>query len=186
MPRTPIQFQQMKDERKLSILENALPLFALNGKDGVSIDMICQRSKCSHGLIYHYFKNTEQIYQELLTSSTYKSLYESLVSISVEENTYSVFEKLTKQLQDLIKESRFAVCFALIIVSDDGKKSLYSSLLKLISKGQKEGVVTGGNPVDILDTYFLVFKGLYQSVLNQKHPKIRVPSIDNILKIIKR
>ena len=186
MPRTPIQFQQMKDERKLSILENALPLFALNGKDGVSIDMICQRAKCSHGLIYHYFKNTKQVYQELLTSSTYQSLIESLNSFNAESDVNLTFEKLTKQLQDVVKESRFAVCFALIIISDDGKKSLYSNLLKLVSKGQKEGVVTGGNPVDILDTYFLVFKGLYQSILNQKHPKIRVPSIDNILKIIRR
>lgn len=186
MPRTPIQFQQMKDERKLSILENALPLFALNGKDGVSIDMICQKAKCSHGLIYHYFKNTDQVYQELLTSNTYQSLFESLNSFNAESDTYSTFEKLTKQLQNIAKDSRFAVCFALLIISDDGKKSFYSNLLKLVSKGQKEGVVTGGNPVDILDTYFLVFKGLYQSILNQKHPKIRVPSIDNILKIIRR
>ena len=67
----------MKDERKLSILESALPLFAIHGKD-ISIDMICQKAKCSHGLAYHYFKNVDQIYNELLSSETYKSLYSSL------------------------------------------------------------------------------------------------------------
>lgn len=186
MPRTPIQFQQMKDERKLSILENALPLFALNGKDGVSIDMICQKAKCSHGLIYHYFKNVDQVYQELLTSDTYKNINESLNGFEAEDDAYSHFEKLTKKLQNVVKESRIAVCFALIIISDDGKKSLHSDLLKIISQGQEDGLITGGNPTDIVDTYFLVFKGLYQSLLNQKHPNVRVPSIDNILKIIKR
>ena len=186
MPRTPLQFQQMKDERKLSILENALPLFAVRGKDNVSIDMICQKAKCSHGLIYHYFKNVDQIYQELLTSSTYKNMAEALNKIDVENDSYSQFERLTKKLQEIAKDSRFAVCFALIIISDDSKKSLYSNLLKLVSKGQKEGTITGGNPTDIIDTYFLVFKGLYQSILNQKHSVIRVPSIDNILNIIRR
>lgn len=186
MPRTPLQFQQMKDERKLSILESALPLFAIYGKNDVSIDMICQKAKCSHGLAYHYFKNVDQIYNELLSSETYKSLLKSLDSFNNEKDIYSQIVELTDKLLKLTKESRFAIAFALILISDSSKKSFYSNVVKLISDGQKEGLITGGKPVDIVDTYFLVFKGLYQSILNQKHSEIRVPSIDNILKIVRR
>ena len=186
MPRTPLQFQQMKDERKLSILESALPLFAIYGKNDVSIDMICQKAKCSHGLAYHYFKNVDQIYAELLSSETYKTLLKSLDVFDYENDIYSQVVELTKKLMEIVKESRFTVAFALILISDNSKKSFYSDVVKLTSEGQKDGSVTGGKPVDIVDTYFLVFKGLYQSVLNQKHSEIRVPSIDNILKIIRR
>ncbi len=186
MPRTPLQFQQMKDERRLSILESALPLFAIYGKNDVSIDMICQKAKCSHGLAYHYFKNVDQIYTELTSSGNYKNIKETLDCFNYDNDAYSQIYELTKKLIQITKEPRFTVAFALIVILEDSKKSFYSNLTKLVQVGQKEGVVTAGKVVDIVDTYLLVFKGLYQSILNQKHSVIRVPSIDNILKIILR
>lgn len=185
MPRTPLQFQQMKDERKLSILESALPLFAIHGKD-ITIDMICQKAKCSHGLAYHYFKNVDQIYDELLSSDTYKSVLSRVDIFDENSDAYSQIIKISKTLVDFVKEPRFVVAFAQIIVSDENKNSFYSRFVKLVSKGQKEGCVTGGNPTDIVGTFFCTLKGLYLSVLNQKHPDIKVPSIDNILRIIVR
>ena len=186
MPRTQLQFQQMKDERKLSILESSLPLFAIHTVDTVSIDMICQKAKCSHGLAYHYFKNVEQIYDELLKSKTYKNLFSSLNVIDLNKEAYPQIEELVKKLISIIKQSKTEVAFALIIVNDESKKSLYSSFVKLVDAGQKEGSVTAGKPEDIVSTFYLLIKGLYQTILNQKHPAIRVPSIDNILKIFKR
>lgn len=185
MPRTPLQFQQMKDERKLSILESALPLFAIHGKD-VSIDMICQKAKCSHGLAYHYFKNSDQIYNELLTSNTYKDLFNGLITLDTSLDVYSQIERLVKKLVGLASESKTVVSFALIIVSQEDKKSLYSLFTKIVAQGQKEGTVTGGNPSDIVSTFFFFLKGMYQEILNQKHPTSRVPSIDNILQIFER
>ena len=108
MPRTPLQFQQMKDERKLSILESALPLFATNGKDSVSIDMICQKAKCSHGLAYHYFKNSEQIYSELLSSSTYKDLFSKLNVFDLSKEDMDILNK-AKPLADYGKDSSFPI-----------------------------------------------------------------------------
>ena len=185
MPRTPLQFQQMKDERKLSILESALPLFAIHGKD-VSIDMICLKAKCSHGLAYHYFKNSEQIYNERLTSETYKNLFNELTNVDLSTDAYSQIGKLVKKLVGLTSESKMIVAFALIIISQEDKKSLYSLFTKLVAQGQKEGTVTGGNPTDIVSACFLLQKGLYQTILNQKHPTSRVPSLDNILQIFER
>lgn len=186
MPRTPLQFQQMKDERKLSILESALPLFATNGKDGVSIDMICQKAKCSHGLAYHYFKNSEQIYFELLSSSTYKDLFSKLNVFDLSKEAYPQLVELVSKLVGLVNESKTILSFVLIILADDNKNSLRSNVTKLISQGQKEGTITGGVPRDIASTLFFFLKGLFLSRLNEKHPSDKVPSVDNIIKIFKR
>lgn len=186
MPRTPLQFQQMKDERKLSILESALPLFAINGKDGVSIDMICQKAKCSHGLAYHYFKNSDQIYSELLSSNTYKNLFSNLNLFDLSKDSYFQLVALTNKLVELVNESKTILAFGLVILSSEDKGSLRSNVTKLISQGQKEGTITGGTPSDITNTLFLFFKGLLLSRLNEKHPSDKVPSVDNIVKIFKR
>ena len=69
MPRTREQFSEMKDERRAAILNAALPLFSLGQK--VTIDMIADKAKCSHGIVYHYYTNTNQILEKLLKSSTY-------------------------------------------------------------------------------------------------------------------
>lgn len=186
MPRTPLQFQQMKDERKLSILESALPLFAINGKDGVSVDMICQKAKCSHGLAYHYFKNSDQIYSELLSSNTYKNLFSNLNLFDLSKDSYFQLVALTNKLVELVNESKTILAFGLIILSSEDKGSLRISVTKLISQGQKEGTITGGTPSDITNTLFLFFKGLFLSRLNEKHPRDKAPSVDNIIKIFKR
>ena len=185
MPRTPIQFQQMKDERKLSILESALPLFAIYGSNDVSIDMICQKAKCSHGLFYHYFKNCEQIYKELLTSDSYKNIKNELLNLDENANEFSQVLSIAKKLLNIIKEPRFTVCFANIIISEADKNSLYYKLTKLVESGQKKRLITGGKPVDIVETFLFTIKGIYFSLLTKKHSDIRVPSIDNILNIFK-
>ena len=185
MPRTPLQFQQMKDERKLSILESALPLFAVHGTN-IPIDMICQKAKCSHGLAYHYFKNVDQIYSELLRSETYKNLFSDLNNFSLEKEAYPQIVEVVKKFLNIVNESKTVISFALIIASDTDKKSFATNLAKLVANGQKEGTVTGGNPSDIVGTFILLIKGLYQTLLNQKHPDIKVPSIDNILQIFER
>ena len=186
MPRTPLQFKQMKDERKLSLLESALPLFAIHGKDGVSIDMICQKAKCSHGLVYHYFKNVSQVFDELLKSQTYQVLNDDLCNINPNDDAYTQIVSKVEKLLQVVDESNIIISFALIIISDESKKSFYSVFSKLVLQGQKEKTITGGKPEDIVSVFFLSLKGLYQSLLNQKHPNVRVPSIDNILNIFKR
>ena len=72
MPRTREQFSEMKEERRTAILNAALPLFSLGKK--VTIDMIAEKAKCSHGIVYHYYKNTDQVLEKLLKSPTYVEL----------------------------------------------------------------------------------------------------------------
>ena len=186
MPRTPIQYQLMKDERKLSILESALPLFAVHGKDSVSIDMICKRALCSHGLFYHYFKNSEQIYNELLKSDNYISIYDNLVSFDDNKDAFSQLVETSKKLLSYVSGDKTVLSFLLLVISDTNRKSFSEGITKLISRGQKEGSVTGGHPSDIASVYIIFFNGLLLTYLNEKHPVIKMPSIDNVIQIFER
>lgn len=183
VPRTALQFKRMKDERKLSILEASLPLFSLD-KDKVSVDLISQKAKCSHGLVYHYFKNTDAIYEELLTSETYLSLKGSLFVDDKGKYAFEVITQIMKVLFDL--DSIQDIAFANILISETGKKSLLEKLTSLVSRGQKEGEVTGGNPKDIVLCAFYLLKGMYLSYLTQKKPKVEKPSFDNVMKVFKK
>lgn len=186
MPRRPEQFEQIKDERRASILKHALPLFALRPAKDISIDLIAQAAKCSHGHVYHYFKNTEQILLEFKSSETYKDILLELTSFDSKVDTYSQITNIVKSFLSIAGENKNIIAYTLVIISDESKQSFYAHFLKLIEKGQNERVVTGGNPKDIEDCFVLLIKGLYQSILNQKHPNVRVPSIDNVLNIFKR
>lgn len=186
MPRTPIQYEQMKDERKLSILESALFLFAQNGYENVPMDSVCQRAKCSHGLVYHYFKNTRQILDELLKSDTYQNVLKSLQNFDNSQEIYSRIEGCVKTFLNLLKTSKTEICFALIILDNKEKKSLYDNLVKLVAAGQKERTIAAGQPSDIVDTFYFFIKGVYLTYLSKRRPNVKAPSLDNIMQIFKR
>lgn len=183
MPRTPLQFQQMKDERKLSILEAALPLFALD-RNKVSVDKICTIAKCSHGLVYHYFKDTDEVFAELLKCDFYKDIKEKLSiktkdKYAIESISYfvDVFVEIAKS------KSNEKIAFASIVLGDIDKDSFKNVLCDLVKRGQKEGDVTGGDASDIAYCFINLMQGIYLQVLTQKHPKVFVPSKDNIMQL---
>lgn len=184
MPRTREQFSEMKDERLNSILSAALPLFSLNGKK-VSIDAISNKAKCSHGIVYHYFKNSDEIYEKLLKSSTYVELYNRLFGV-LEGSSYEKIEEIISVLLD-VSEAKFEnVCYLNIIIKNEDKNSLFSVLSKLVKEGQNSGKIIAGEPAEVVNTLFFVFKGIYLSFLQEKHPAIKVPSLENVMQLIRK
>lgn len=65
-PRTPEQFEQIRQERIHQILDAALHVFAEGGYHGASIASIAKRAKISKGLIYNYFESKEEILRTLI------------------------------------------------------------------------------------------------------------------------
>ena len=175
MPRTPLQFKRMKDERKLSILEASLPLFALYG-DKVSVDMISSAAKCSHGLVYHYFKNTDEIYLELLNSLTYQNLKEKVFINFKGMYAFEALKHITITLVNEIKSSDQNVAFIILMINDSSKESLFNIVTSLVKRGQKENDVTGGETKDIANAFLFIFKGMGLQYLLNKHNKI--PDLD--------
>jgi len=183
MPRTREQFKEMKDERKSSILNAALILFSTSEK--VSIDSICEKAKCSHGIIYHYFPNVNRIHDSILLMPTYKELRTKLF----EENEGSSYDKIEHILSICLSVSikdKEITAFLNILIKDREKESLHSVLSKFIKDGQAAGSIIGGDPVQIVDSIFLLLKGLYLSLLLEKHPDIKVPSLETVMQLIRK
>lgn len=183
MPRTREQFSEMKDERRNSILKAALPLFSLGQK--VSIDAICEKAKCSHGIVYHYFRNTDQILEKLLKSSTYVELQNKLFT-EPSGSSYEKIEQIVTVLLDVSAKKMENVCYLNMIIRDKEKGSLYSSLTKLVKDGQTAGSIVGGEPLELVDSIYLLLKGLYLSFLLEKHPDVKVPSVETVMQLLRK
>ena len=183
MPRTREQFSEMKDGRKASILDAALPLFATSEK--VSIDAICEKAKCSHGIVYHYFRNTQQILDTLLKAQTYVELKQKLFVFDG-GSSYEKIEQVVSVLLDVSLKKIDVVSYLNMLIKERGKDSLYNLLSKLIRDGQIAGAIIGGEPSELVDSVFLLLKGLYLSLLLEKHPNIKVPSSETVMQLLRK
>ena len=183
MPRTREQFSEMKDERRNSILAAALPLFSLNKK--VSIDMICEKARCSHGIVYHYFRNTDQILEKLLKNPTFLDLQEKLFNPE-DGSTYEQIEQILTILLDVSQSKFETVCYLNMLIKSTEKNSLRSLLTKLVKNGQAAGTIIGGEPSQLVESVMLLLKGLYLTFLLEKHPDVKVPSVETIMQLLRK
>lgn len=183
MPRTREQFSEMKDERKASLLDAALPIFATSEK--VSIDAICEKAKCSHGIVYHYFKNTQQILETLLKSSTNVELRKKLFVFDG-GSSYEKIQQIVSVLLDVSSKKLNIVSYLNMLIKERSKDSLYNLLSKLIRDGQAAGTIIGGEPNELTDSVFLLMKGLYLSFLLEKHPDVKVPSLETVMQLLRK
>ena len=183
MPRTREQFSEMKEDRRNSILAAALPLFSLNNK--VSIDMICEKAKCSHGIVYHYFKNTDQILEKLLKNPTFLDLQAKLNGVKG-GSSYEKIEEILSILLDVSQTKFDTVCYLNMIIKNNEKNSLRASLTKLIKDGQAAGSIIGGEPSQLVESVFLLLKGLYLTFLLEKHPDVKVPSVETVMQLLRK
>ena len=183
MPRTREQFNEMKDDRKSSILKAALPLISLNSK--VSIDAICEKAKCSHGIIYHYYRNSEQVLQTLLKSNTYLELKANLFN-DREGSSYEKIEDIMGILLDVSLKQFENVCYLNMIIKDREKGSLFAYLVKLVKEAQISGLVVAGDPAQLVESVFFLLKGLYLTFLLEKHPVVRVPSVETVMQLLRK
>ena len=183
MPRTREQFIEMKDERRSSILRAALLLFSLNKK--VPINAISEKAKCSHGIVYHYYKNTDQILEALLKSPTYVDLRNKLF-FPDDGSSYEKLEQIISILID-VSESKFEnVCYLNMIIKERDKGSLFMQLTKIVREAQISGSVVAGDPSELVNSLFLLLKGLYLSFLLEKHPDVKVPSLETVMQLLRK
>ena len=182
MPRTREQFQAMKAEREAVILKTALPLFSLGQK--VTVDLIVEKAKCSHGIFYHYFKNTDQIYEKLLKKPLYLELKQKLFNI--EGSSYEKISQIISVLLEVSNEKIENVCYLNMIIKENDKTSLRTSLTKLIRDGQISGTIIGGDPSQLVDSVFFLLKGIYLTFLLEKHPDIKVPSVETVMQLLRK
>ena len=186
MPRTPLQFKAMKEERQLAILEAALPLFAMNGVKGVSVDAIANKAKCSHGLIYHYYKNSQEIFDALLKSENYKSMYEKIFKNRKEMFDIDAFMDIISTLWDFLYLDTQSLCFLLIIINEEGSKSIETVLKNLVRRCQNQDVINGGDPSQLVEAFLNEIRGvIYPRLIDKKYNK-PIPDFEIVFELFRK
>ena len=75
-PRTFKQYEEIRENKRATILDSALHLFAQNGYHGTSISEIAKDAKISKGLLYNYFESKEELLKEIVLHG-FKDLMQS-------------------------------------------------------------------------------------------------------------
>lgn len=69
MPRTPKQFEKIRESRREQIIHTALGLFSKEGYGHVSIASLAKHAGISKGLMYNYFESKEDLLKEVIEFS---------------------------------------------------------------------------------------------------------------------
>jgi len=77
MPRTEVQFEVIREQKIILIMQTALELFANEGFYPTSISKIAQKAGISKGLMYNYFESKEELILAIIGNGINK-LTESL------------------------------------------------------------------------------------------------------------
>lgn len=129
MPRTAEQYAIIRSERRETILNAALHVFAKEGYHSASISKVSKYAKISKGLLYNYFESKEQILKILIESvlddemKTIESILEKPISedsfIRISNETVKTLKKQPKrwklyfnmvtqtEVQEIMKEEYF-------------------------------------------------------------------------------
>ncbi len=69
-PRTPQQYEEIREEKRALIMNVALEHFAKDGYHNTTISQIARHAGISKGLLYNYFKGKEELLSEIINRST--------------------------------------------------------------------------------------------------------------------
>lgn len=185
--------EEQKDKRRNEILEVALDLFIKKGYSSTKIVDIAKEVGMSTGLLFHYFKSKENLYEELI-----KGALDGPSSIMDDRGLkpLTYFEVITKQLFKFIKEKpTFSKYFVLVnqafyngSAPDSVKKlindfDIYKFTSELIKEGQKEGDIKDGDPYALSIAFWCAINGIAEQMF--KNPEYPCPDSEWIVDILR-
>jgi len=123
-PRTPEQFEEIRDSRRLQILEAALKLFATEGYGHSSISMLAKQAGISKGLMYNYFESKEGLLSALIDHGMAE--YADLLDPNHNENLESeeLIDFVRKVFSALRTHQEFWILFINVIMQPKVKELL--------------------------------------------------------------
>ena len=199
MPKTKEQCQLIKDKRRKEILVAATSIFAFNNYQSVTTDTITKSLKCSHGLFYHYYKNKEDLFNDVVDTAI--DVIKNLIDFS-EVNNLSAKDALRKIFGHVLElmagkddyiNSCLYILFNLRLQIDEvpqteeclQKCQLASNKVrKLIELGQKEGTILEGDPSEYTISLIALIKGLLYNRLMVGSAKFCCPNINTVMNLV--
>jgi AcrR family transcriptional regulator len=169
-PRTPEQFEEMREERKTLIMDVALEHFAKEGYHKTTINHIARHARISKGLMYNYFTSKESLLFEIIM----RSVNEMYADFDRDKDGFlsgEEFEFFIRRLFRLLKEKKtfWRLLFQLIMQNEVREKILNSfpSLATAAEENSNIRDITFLNSiVNTLTDYFVRKKDLENAGYN--------------------
>lgn len=128
-PRTPQQYEGIREEKKNLIMNVALEHFANDGFHSTTINHIAKHAGISKGLMYNYFESKEA----LLTAIISRSLKEIYTYFDINRDGYLTtdeFEFFVRRVSVLLKEKNsFWRLFFQLLMQDDVREQFLNTFL---------------------------------------------------------
>jgi AcrR family transcriptional regulator len=126
-PRTSKQYEVIREEKIVLIMDTALEHFANEGYFAATINHIAKHAGISKGLMYNYFKSKEA----LLKAIIHKSISEVLNYFNIDRDGYlseEEFEFFVRKVNVMLKEKRsfWRLLFQLLMQKDVREQFLKS------------------------------------------------------------
>jgi AcrR family transcriptional regulator len=171
-PRQEEANQRIKDERREQIFKAALQIFARKGLAAARISDIAAAAGLSYGLVYHYFRDKEELFIELVRRAVGGGVMVTQAALDAEgpplERLHALCEEMVEGIHDNPE-------YLLLVIQATTQESLpmearesiarlseqtYQNLTALIRECQAAGQVVGGDPRELTELYFAVIQGL--------------------------
>lgn len=198
MPKTKEQCEKIKQERMEQIYREALRLFAIKGYEAVTADEITKAVGCSHGLLFHYFANKEDLLQATVDNLALKLDLEITKNVNYEQKPKLVLQDLIDAYLSALKSSRDDYACAIYLLlnlwiqsknlskkkQEEMKYKIFDSIYEIVKKGVEEKEFIDSPPADLTITITSILKGLSYNRINLGYNKCIIPKSMLIMRMV--
>lgn len=121
----------MEEIRKEQVIQAAKTCIVEKGISNMSIKDIAGEAKVSTGIIYHYFKNKEDVLLQVLKESFRKSHEQVMETV---EPLKTPFEKLTRHLENINRVPKENADFYRVLLNYLGEATHHPEIRKIVVK----------------------------------------------------
>ena len=186
--------EEQKEKRREEILDAGLDLFIRKGYTATKISDIAKNVGMSVGLMFHYFKSKEKLYEELITLGITGPM-SVMTPTDMEPIDFfkSVAEKLFHYIQTEPFSAKMFVLMSQAFYNEAAPQNIksmlqsfdiYTPTARLIQKGQASGTIRNGDPYALAIAYWCAIQGIAEQVALK--PDLPCPESDWIVDIIRR
>ena len=186
--------EEQKEKRRREILIAGLDLFIRKGYTATKISDIAEYVGMSVGLLFHYFKSKEMLYDELIKYGISGPMG---TMAPTDKEPLAFFEDAAKQIFQYIQTQPFtAKMFVLMgqaFYNEAAPQSvkdrlrgfdIYTPTILLIQKGQTNGTIRDGNPYALAIAFWCAIQGIAEQMA--MNPDFPCPESDWIIDILRR
>ena len=197
MPRSEEANARIREEQRKRLMNAAIRVFAHKGLAGAKMAEVAAEAGVSYGLAYHYFKNKEQLFAELVDWSTAGGRSVYLNALAQPGTPWDRLEWLTERiLYGLRRYPETALVVIQAWTNDATPEPLRGiimarsmegreALIRLIREGQEAGQVVPGDPNQLASLYDACISGLSATAFPADVVPGAMPTAQQILRMLR-